>query len=177
MVDGSRLVRAGNRGYLIKMCRVRVNYGYPKSKRFQKHVALKMENLANLEKSMKNSSAPTAPTQVAADISSAGQSTDDPNIAHGGAARAHEDEGASFTTVTRSKAGRTPPTQKEAVPGMALPPPKTCTFKDPFGLTRVDGRTMNPVTVSTGSPLFAFILPLVMALWQNKLTTISIHKI
>ncbi len=25
--------------------------------------------------------------------------------------------------------------------------------------------------------LFAFILPLVMALWQNKLTTISIHKI
>ena len=97
---------------------------------------------------MKNSSAPTAPTLAAADIGSAGQPTDGPHTVHGGAARAREDEGTGFTTVTRAKADRNPATQKEAVPGMTLPPPKTCTFKDPFGLTRVNGRTTNPVTVS-----------------------------
>ncbi len=37
----------------------------------------------------------------------------------------------------------------------------------------VDGATLAPVSTI----LLAFILPLVMALWQNKLTTISIHKI
>ena len=97
---------------------------------------------------MKNSSAPTAPTLVAADISSAMQPTDDSSIVHGGAARAHEDEDTGFTTVTRSKSGRNSSTQKEAVPCVTLPPPKSCTFKDPFGLTRVNPRTMNPATIS-----------------------------
>ena len=107
-----------------------------------------MDYKRSLEKGMKNSSAPTAPTLVAADISSAMQPTDDSSIVHGGAARAHEDEDTGFTTVTRSKSGRNSSTQKEAVPCVTLPPPKSCTFKDPFGLTRVNPRTMNPATIS-----------------------------
>ena len=105
-----------------------------------------MDNVANLEKSMKNSSATTAPTTIAADIGS-GLTSHDPSVVFGGAARAHEDGDAGFTLVTRSKRGRDPTTQKEGQGTAFSPLPSASAFKDPFGLARVSGRA-NPVSMA-----------------------------
>jgi hypothetical protein len=92
---------------------------------FQNCFDSKMEDQGHLEKSMKNSSAPRS-------------------------ARAHEDEGTGFSTVTRSKApkaNRNPSTQKEVDP---------FSFKDPFGVTIPTARTKQTARIGTRGSSYAF---------------------
>jgi hypothetical protein len=125
-----------------------------------------MENVTeNLEKSMKNSSASSAPASAAAangsehpvPAAAPGLTVHDRQIVHGGSG-AHDDEATGFTLVTRSKRGRASTAQKAAPGAPFLPPPpesrdsdigteqgaedpelteSTGNFVDPFGLSKV----------------------------------------
>ena len=138
--------------------RFSLSFTLPESSCFQ------MESVTeNLEKSMKNSSAPTAPTSVAAAISSehpapapaSGLTTRDITIARGGT-ETNDDGQSSFTLVTRSKRGRAPTVQKEAPETLFPPPPETPSFKDPFGLARVSQR-VNLVSMARTKQVYLFL--------------------
>ena len=127
-----------------------------------------MENHTEiLENSMKISSAPTAPTTVAAASQElparalAPTNPGDRQVARGGSG-AQDDEGAPFTLVRRSKRGRALSPQKEAPETPVSLLPATPVFKDPFGLAHVEGhvnlvsmaRTKLGPRRSTGAPIY-----------------------